>query len=358
MNMWGRQVRHSVVSADPVATGARSAIAPEVDCDFPDGVPSLKGAPGPVRYFRLARFMRRFDLILTYNWGAMDAVMAHRMFSPFMRLPPLVHHEDGFNADEAQRLYPRRNLFRRLALRSAHALVVPSKRLHDIARARWRQAEHRIRLIANGIDVEAYGKAPEPGAIPGFERLSGKVVIGTLAGLRPVKNLRRLVRAVAPLGDAVQLVIVGEGPERDAILAQASALGVRGLVMPGFLPDPWKYIGNFDIFALSSDSEQTPVSLIEAMAAGLPVAATDVGDVASMLSPDNAPFIVPATDEHRFADALAQLARNATLRAKLGEANRRRAGGLFREDAMIEQYAALYNDAMKSKFTVPEAGNG
>src|SRR3546814_3142937 len=68
--------------------------------------------------------MRRFDLVLTYNWGAVDAVMARRTFTKGM--PPLIHHEDGFNADEADHLKVERNMYRRIALGAATALVVPS----------------------------------------------------------------------------------------------------------------------------------------------------------------------------------------------------------------------------------------
>jgi glycosyltransferase involved in cell wall biosynthesis len=256
MNVWGRRAHHSVISADHAAMGARKAIAADVPCDFPmEAAPSLNGLPGLARYRRWARYMQRFDLVLTYNWGAMDGVMAHRMFAPFVKLPPLIHHEDGFNEDEAERLKPKRNLFRQLALGSAHALVVPSRVLEDVALGAWAQPRPRIRRIANGIDVAAYAVPPAPGAIPGLGKRAGDVVVGTLAGLRAVKNLPRLVRVVASLGEHVWLAIVGEGPEREAIVAQARALGMeQRLILPGFLPDPARYIGSFDIFALSSDS--------------------------------------------------------------------------------------------------------
>jgi glycosyltransferase involved in cell wall biosynthesis len=281
MNVWGRRAHHSVISADHAAMGARKAIAADVPCDFPmEAAPSLNGLPGLARYRRWARYMQRFDLVLSYNWGAMDGVMARTLLGSSMGLPPLIHHEDGFNEDEAERLKPKRNLFRQLALGSAHALVVPSRVLEDVALGAWAQPRPRIRRIANGIDVAAYAVPPAPGAIPGLGKRAGDVVVGTLAGLRAVKNLPRLVRVVASLGEHVWLAIVGEGPEREAIVAQARALGMeQRLILPGFLPDPARYIGSFDIFALSSDSEQAPISLIEAMAAGRPAVSTDVGDV-------------------------------------------------------------------------------
>ena len=232
--------------------------------------------------------MRGFDLVLTYNWGAFDAVMARRLFAKALRLPPLVHHEDGFNEDEVERLNGRRNLYRRLGLAAAYRLVVPSERLERIARSAWGQTAGRASRTA--FRWPALLKPPEPGAIPGFERQPGEVVIGTVAGLRAVKNLPRLVRAFAAMRHkAARLVIVGEGPESERIAAEARARGVAArMLMPGFLADPARWIGHFDIFALSSDSEQFPISLVEAMAAGLPAVATAVGDVSAIVSSDNA----------------------------------------------------------------------
>ena len=141
-------------------------------------------------------------------------------------------------------------------------------------------------------------------------------------------------------------MVVGEGPERDAILAEAAAHGLDDLCMAGFMDQPWRFVGLFDIFALSSDSEQFPISLVEAMAAGLPVASMDVGDVANMVSPQNQPFVV--ADEAGLADALRILADDADLRARLGAANRERASRDYAETTMVDAYAALYGQALAS----------
>lgn len=345
MNLWGDRFHHSIVSADPAAMGARAAIDPAITVDFPD-CPPLTGRPGLRRFHAIARFLSSFDLILTYNWGAMDAVMSHLFYVSFLELPPLIHHEDGFNADESSRLKPHRNLYRRLALRTAHALVVPSIRLDQIARNVWRQPADKVHLIPNGIDTARYLPPPEPDAIPGLVRSPGKLLAGALAGLRPVKNIPRLVRAIAPHRDRLQLVVVGEGPEREAVLAEAARHGLDDICMAGFLPEPWRFIGLFDIFALSSDSEQFPISLVEAMAAGLPVASMDVGDVAHMVAPENRPFI--ADDEETLSAALGALAADPHLRVRLGESNRRRACRDFTEQAMMDAYSALYGQALAS----------
>jgi glycosyltransferase involved in cell wall biosynthesis len=101
------------------------------------------------------------------------------------------------------------------------------------------------------------------------------------------------VRAVAAAGPNYRLAIAGEGPEREVILAEAQRVGIADrLMMPGFLKDPARFVGLFDIFALSSDSEQYPISLVEAMAAARPVVSTNVGDVAAMVARENRRFIV------------------------------------------------------------------
>lgn len=343
MNCFGNAIQHTVVSAEPGALAAREGIDAAIPVQFPLGFPPLAGRFGVRRLQTLARAMRNYDLILTYNWGAMDAAMAHAAFAPSLGLPPLVHHEDGFNADEAERLNPRRNWFRRLALARASAVVVPSRQLETVALGPWVQPRAKVHRIPNGIDTAAYDRAAAPDALPRVIKRSGEKWLGTLAGLRPVKNLPRLVRAFAAMTEEWQLVIIGQGPERDAILAEAMRLNIGHRVhLPGHVPDPAAVIGLFDLFALSSDSEQAPLSVLEAMAAGLAVASPAVGDVAHMVVPENADFITAPGDEAALGHALARLGANDALRATIGAANRLRARAEFDEAAMARRYAALY----------------
>ncbi|MBR0551344.1 glycosyltransferase family 4 protein [Stakelama marina] len=345
MNAFGDKARHTIVSGVPDELGARDAIAKGVKHEIAQNPPPLVGKPSAARYEAIARFMARFDLVLTYNWGAIDGVMARRVYSKGM--PPVVHHEDGFNEDENKRLNPVRNMYRRVALGSAHALVVPSHTLEQIAHKAWKQPAARVHRISNGIEVAKYAGTPDPKAIPGFKRNPGAVVIGTVAGLRPVKNLPALVRAVGGMIAKTQLVIVGEGPERDKIAETAELMGMEDtILLPGFLPEPHRYMGLFDLFALSSLSEQQPISVMEAMAAGLPVVAPPVGDVIEMVCEMNRHYISPDWSEVGLRDRLQVLAKNAAGRKTLGEANRTRAQALFDEKDMIAAYARLYGEAI------------
>ncbi len=289
INAFGRQARHAIVSGDPARRGAGAAIRSGAQVTWPD-FPALAGKPWPARLNRLARAMAGYDLICTYNWGAMDAAMAHTLFADAYKLPPLVHHEDGFNEDEADGLLPRRNLYRRFALGRSTALVLPSRQLERIALGIWHQPRSRVRLIANGIDPAPFQRTPKRDALPGLVKRKGEIWIGTLAGLRKIKDLPALVRACAGLPDNCHLVIAGEGPERAAIVAEAEARGIDHRVhLPGFLSAE-RIVGLFDVFALSSRSEQFPISVVEAMAAGLPVVAPRVGDIGAMVASENGPL--------------------------------------------------------------------
>ncbi|QJB68545.1 glycosyltransferase family 4 protein [Parasphingorhabdus halotolerans] len=347
MNHFGSEAAHTIVSAEPKSLSAREAIDNNIKVEFPTDAPLLAGKPSLARYREFVSYFRRFDLILSYNWGSLDGVMARTLFARVEGLPPLIHHEDGFNEDEQHKLNWKRNLFRKFALGGSRALVVPSERLENIAKDVWKQPEGKIQRIPNGIDVKRYDKKPQRGTIPGYKKARDEVVVGTVAGLRAIKNLPRLVRACAAAGDNVRLVIVGEGPEKERILTEVQNCGMADrLLMPGFMADPSRYIGLFDIFALSSDSEQFPISLIEAMAAGLPVAATDVGDIKSMVAQANMGFVKPVSDEAQFIEALTTLVQHEQLRQDIGAQNRTKARAEYNESRMLARYALLYGNAL------------
>ena len=130
-------------------------------------------------------------------------------------------------------------------------------------------------------------------------------------------------------------------------MAEAARLGIASrIIMPGFLKDPSAFVGLFDIFALSSDSEQYPISLVEAMAAGLPAVCTDVGDVRNIVTEANRPYIIAKEDEDGFAAALTKLAGDPSLRQTIGAANRALSIAEYDEAKMFARYRQLYGNAM------------
>lgn len=355
INAFGKGLSHHVVSAMPEEMGARALIdRKRVEVGYPADFPSLTGKPTPGRLVAIAQALKPYDLILTYNWGAMDVVLAHTVFARQFGLPPLIHHEDGFNEDEVDARKWTRNFFRRIALGQTHALVVPSETLEKIAMTAWKQSRERIVRIPNGIDTKAFARKPDPGRLRLVKR-EGERWIGTLAGLRPIKQLPLLVDALSTLPENWHCVILGEGPERDAIQQAAMKLDVSHRVhLPGEVQDPAAVIGLFDIFALSSRSEQFPLSVIEAMAAGLPVVAPDVGDVKTIVAERNKPFIAVPNDAKALAAMLAELAEEPELRSEIGAANRAKAAAQFDRERMVERYAELYAAALGGKWAEPK----
>ena len=331
-NRFGSDYRHAIVAMDG-NTACRERLNPGLDTTFP-AVEVRKGDTlGNRARFRAVLRALRPDMLVTSNWGSIEWAMAN---TP--RLVPHLHVEDGFGPEERDRQIPRRVWTRRLLLRRA-AVVVPSRVLYRIASQTWRLPRGVLRYVPNGIDLDRFAVARRPGAVP---------VIGTVAALRPEKNLARLLRAFATVRPRTpcRLVIAGDGPERAGLTALAADLGIAGDVeFPGHVTDTPSLFAGMDICALSSDTEQMPMAVLEAMAAGLPVAATDVGDVAGMLGADSAALVVPREDA-ALAGALADLLADPALRARLGAANRRRAEAMFADRDMFAAWHALFDGTL------------
>jgi L-malate glycosyltransferase len=285
----------------------------------------------------------RPDVLLTYNWGAIEWVLAERWRPLGLRH---IHLEDGFGPDESpDRQLPRRVLFRRLALGGDVRVVVPSQTLYRVATTTWRLAPRVVQYIPNGIDAERFAVPPDRDLVARLGATAGQLIIGSLGGLRPEKNLARLIRVFAalPSGLPARLVIVGEGPAMASLTALTSALGVADRVaLMGPIDRPERLLGFFDVFALTSDTEQMPYSIIEAMATGLPIVATDVGDVRDMLAEDSRHLVRPINDETGFTAALTRLLDDGEERKRLGAANRNRVRMQFTIDKMVDAYDALF----------------
>lgn len=236
------------------------------------------------------------DMVLSYNWGAIEWTVAN-----FPRLCPHVHVEGGFGPEETLRQLPRRVLARRALLGwTGKPVVVVSRQLVDIALEQWRLPSQSIWFIPNGVAIPSSSQLLRP------QVMQGRPCIGTLAGLRPEKNVARLIRAFAALRrlhDA-RLLIVGGGPLMSDLKELVSRLGVSDDVeFTGYLKDPAVRLREFDIFALPSDTEQSPNAMLEAMALGMPVVATRVGDVQAVLS-NVSPHNVCDPDDAAFAHVL------------------------------------------------------
>ena len=144
--------------------------------------------------------------------------------------------------------------------------------------------------------------------------------------------------------------LIGEGGQRAEMEGLAKTLGLGDRILfPGYAPDPAAALAALDVFTLSSSTEQTSNSLLEAMACGLPAVVTDVGDSRVVLGEDASSVVVPSGDEGAYAAALVAMARSPELRREWGQRNRRRCLAEYPQDRMIREYQALYYAAYTSR---------
>lgn len=329
----GAGYRHVVMAMDG-HTEASAQLPAGLDVEFAPP-PARRWLPGMVRAQRRWLARGKPDLVLTYNWGAIESVLAAR--SPRL---PLVHHEDGFLPDEAQQRLRRRNWLRTWALRSV-PVIVPSRVLQDIAMREWRLPATNVHHLDNGVDLRRFAKGTA-GPAP--------LRVGTVGGLRPEKDHGNLLRAFAAGGGTSLLQIVGGGALAGELRALAAQLGITSRVeFTGPVTDTARIYPRLDVFVLSSRTEQMPLALLEAMACGCAVVATDVGDVRAILPDVAQPFVVPPENPAALASALRSVLADADLRARLGAANRQRVEERYEARTCLDRFTRVYTNTMASR---------
>lgn len=340
-NHFGERYHHTIFAQDGVYDAMKA-----IDADVPVATfgASFDKRRGLLALATMRRQMieAKADVAITYNWGAIEWALAGR----FVPRLTLIHIEDGFGPDEAQGQLPRRVWFRWAALGGGRTqVVVPSHVLQDIALNVWRLPRRKVHLVPNGIDLSRFAAVGIADAQAFVAKKPGEVLIGTVATLRPEKNLALLIRAFAqlPPDPPTRLLIAGGGGELEALKAVANESGAGARVaFLGHLAKPELMLKALDVFAMSSNTEQMPISLLEAMACGLPVAATRVGDIAHMVDPENAGFLVAPGSLEALANALRRLSMEATLRGAIGARNLSRVGALYDQEVMFQRYAAMF----------------
>jgi L-malate glycosyltransferase len=345
INHFGRRYRHTIITLDGVLD-ARSRLRPDLDASLM--APAIRKERRIETMLSFARMLRtsRPDLLLTYNWGSIEWALLNTLI---YRVPH-IHFESGFGPDESDRQVARRVTFRRLALFGAARVVVPSKTLLDLATQTWKLRTGRVAHVPNGVDCERFAAAPDPGTIPGFTKRPDELIVGTVAPLRPEKNLGRLLRVFAALPKTMttRLLIVGDGADRAALTALAAELGIASrVVFAGHVENPERVLGLFDVFAISSDTEQMPNTILQAMAAGLAIAGVDVGDVKTMIAPKNREVIVAKNDERAFGVALERLLLSPERRRSLGAQNQTHVRVTYDQAQMFAAYGELFESVRR-----------
>jgi glycosyltransferase involved in cell wall biosynthesis len=197
--------------------------------------------------------------------------------------------------------------------------------------------------LGRGSVVSVPNCVPDVPQPPRAPRTPGApLVVGSLGRLDPVKGYDVLLRALARV-DGVRAVVVGEGAARPELERLAGELGVADRVeLPGWADAPSSVLPDFDVFCLPSRSEGFPLSIVEAMLAGLPVVATRVGSVAELVADGRTGLVLERDDVDGLVDALTRLRDDPALRSRFGAAGRERALEEYTVDRMARAYERLW----------------
>ncbi len=299
---------------------------------------------------QLARVLRRerVDLLHAHQYAPFFYGATARWFS---RRVPLVFTEHGRLFPDYRR--PKRVWANRFLLGRHDRVIGVGKAVRQALVANEGLAERRVDVIYNGIDLLAYRN----GAAAHREALRREwgcqpdsLVITQVARLDPLKDHATAIRAFERVHAVLPnsfLVLVGEGPDRARIESEIAAKRCRANIrLLGLRNDVPTILAAADLFWLTSVSEGIPLTLIEAMAAGLPVVSTNVGGVAEVVQADETGILVPAGDDAGLAAAVLHITRDSKARARMAEAGCRRANEKFSDEHMLCAYDRLYQELL------------
>ena len=290
------------------------------------------------------------DLIHSHNpephvFGAAAALFSGK---------PLIHTKHGRNyPDDRRRVWLNRQL-----ARATRKIVAVSEDAAKVATEIEGVPAEKVVVIRNGVAIPDGVSGPDGGTSDVRREMGiGKdaFVVGSVGRFSPEKNYQVLIQAFSRFrkSDArgqksVALLLVGDGPERSALEKLAAELGLTGSVhMPGMKDDVMPYLEAMDVFCLSSVTEGTSVTLLEAGASGLPSVVTDVGGNAEVVEHGKTGLVVAGGDEDGIASAFAQILEDAGKRKSLGTNARKRIAERYNLHTMVSEYVRVYNEALR-----------
>jgi sugar transferase (PEP-CTERM/EpsH1 system associated) len=355
-----KRYRHAVIALAGIGAMRDRIMDPAVPCLSLDKKPGKDWGC----YFRLWKTLRRLkpDVVQTYNIGTLDVAPVARL-AGVRRIVHAEHGRDVADPDGANRRY---RTMRRWLQPFIARYVAVSADLESWLREGVGIAPAKVACIPNGIDTGRYAGAAgsrELRPLLGTFAPPGTLVVVNVGRLDPVKNQAGLIAAFRLLCDSspamaarLRLAIVGEGACRKDLEAQIARLGLHDRVcLFGDRKDVPEILAESDVFALSSVAEGIPLTLLEAMAAGLPVVATRVGGVGEVVVDGATGALVEPNDPTAVAQALRGYVEDASRRGRHGDAGRQRVEQRFSLPAMLAGYTSLYDEVLAGRHHAPQA---
>ena len=291
--------------------------------------------------FRLARLIRKIrpDIIHARNWGAWPDVAVGRYLS--WPPVPLIYSFHGLGV--AGYMPWRRRAASKILVHMTNHLFTLSRQSRDYLVQNWGWPEDRTEIIPNGVDTNYF--------YPNHKPRGPRFIIGSVGNLRSVKNHRLILEACKPLlgeGHDLEIRIAGEGDLMGTLtnLADALSLGDR-VVLPGRVENIPEFLNELDLFVLSSDSEQHPNALNEAMACGIPSISTRVGCVEDLLDGGRCGTIVEPGDVEGLSAAIKSYLLDPDLRCSYGKFALEHVRKNYTFELMLDRYRKMYFSCAK-----------
>lgn len=256
----------------------------------------------------------------------------------------------GARRDEASMRTPGQHRTELLVYKLADGVIANAENIKDQLVGRDKLASNKVWVIQNGLDIDRFDALSEP-SCSRMKTIAGPS-IAVVANLRPEKGHLVLLDAVRHLTrrfPTLKVLIVGNGPMKELISRRINELELTHYVeMTGELKDVPAFLKIVDIAVLPSlKNEGFPNSVMEAMAASLPVVATDTGGTSELISEGLTGFLVPPADSEALQDRLGKLCADVELRNKMGEAGRQKIIERFTADRMVKRFESLYEALLK-----------
>jgi sugar transferase (PEP-CTERM/EpsH1 system associated) len=351
-HMPSRRYRHAIVSLTGV-TDFRERI----ERNIPIFALGKKQGQDFGTYARLLRILRilRPDIVHTRNLGTLEYQVAAAIGGFGRR----IHGEHGRDVYDPDGLNFKYNLLRRAMRPLVHRYIAVSSELAAWLTNAVGVRPDRVSRICNGVNIErfqpAIGSQPRFGP-KGFAS-STNIVLGTVGRMEAVKDPLTLVRAFVQLvttdGNArnqLRLVVIGDGTLRSEALRLVSAGGAETLSwFPGERDDIPEMLQGLDLFLLPSLREGISNTILEAMATGLPVIATNVGGNPELVEHGKTGMLVPPADPVAMAEAIQEYLRAPNKLAEHGQAGRNRVEAEFSIESMVNGYMTVYESVLKER---------
>ena len=242
-----------------------------------------------------------------------------------------------------------------LGMLTTKVITVSNSVANDVSMRYNIVPKEKVAVILLGFDLDRFFTADSrKGHLKQESNLSSDyLLVGMVGRLVPIKNHRMFIDAIKVLitnGMKVKALIVGDGQLRRELENYAEQIEIKNNVLfLGWRKDLENIYPDLDVVCLTSLNEGTPVSLIEAMASGKPVVATDVGGVRDVVNEGKSGFLVPSGDVNRFADSLSELLKNDSMRSTMGVYARKSVMVKFTKERLVKDTEDLYENLLKER---------